>query len=127
MIYNRNTPMKKITRDNYRKDEYYPRVMNAVTALLQKDRVIRPMDVFVQTGLLERKNLECWRAGKVPYLEQVINCNLSKTSRILRLLAIHAENCKLKPSMTYYKHKSMKLRFSKSGDPNIGILHYNLR
>lgn len=33
-----------------------------------------------------------------------------------RAWAIHS---KLKPSITVYKHKGSKLRFSKTGDPNI--------
>jgi hypothetical protein len=36
----------------------------------------------------------------VAYLEHVINCNLSRLSRLLRILRFHAHDLNLKPSLT---------------------------
>jgi len=53
----------------------------------------------------------------------VVKCNLSKASRILRILRFHAHDLNLKPSMTVYKRKTaggkIPLRFSKSGEKNL--------
>jgi hypothetical protein len=38
---------------------------------------------------------------------------------ILRLLRFHAHDLKLKPSITDYRHRSHRLRFSRSGEPKI--------
>ena len=73
--------------------------------------------------LLDRRDAENWRAGRIAYLERVIKCNLAKASRILRILHFHAHDLKLKPSMTVYRRKTASgkflLRFSKSGEKNI--------
>ena len=57
------------------------------------------------------------------YLERVITGNLSRVSRVLRILHLHAHDLNLKPSFTVYnrhgKGPRQQLRFSKTGDPNI--------
>lgn len=71
-------------------------------------------------GLLEQRDVDEWRKGRVPYLEKVIKCNLAKASRILRM---HAHDLNLKPSGTVYKRKikgrKIPLQFSKSGEKNL--------
>ena len=56
------------------------------------------------------------------YLERVINCNLPRLSRLLRILHFHAHDLNLQPSLTVYKRHGkgprQHLRFSKTGDPN---------
>jgi hypothetical protein len=42
--------------------------------------------------LLSPESAENWRRGRVPYLERVVRCNLSKASRILRILRMHARD-----------------------------------
>ena len=115
--------MKKITLNNYRTDKYYPKIVKTVTVELRSRNFITPVAVFISMGLLERRDVENWRAGRIPYLEQAVQCNLSKASRILRILRFHAHDLNLKPSMTVYKRKTaggkMPLRFSKSGEKNI--------
>jgi len=71
--------MKKITVENYRSDKYYPRVVAAVSAILASSPFVAPIDVFVQMGLLRIQDLAEWRAGRLPYLEKAIKCNLSCT------------------------------------------------
>lgn len=113
--------MRRTTKDNYKKDPHYPRVVQAVTAILGRGDVVTPVDLFVEMGLLENKSVEDWRFGRVPALERVIKCNLDKASRILRILRYHAEASGLKASHTEYrkwgKGANTPLRFSKSGEP----------
>jgi len=111
--------MKKITIENYREDKYYHRLVSAVTTLLERDAVVRPIDVFVEMGLVDHANVKRWRAGQVPYLEKVLVCNFEKAARILRILRIHAHDLHLKPSRTHYKTKGKELRFTKWSNPNL--------
>jgi hypothetical protein len=63
------------------------------------------------------------RVARIAYLERVIACNLSRVSRILRIVRLHAHDLDLKPSFTVYnrhgKGPKQRLRFSKTGDPNL--------
>ncbi len=115
--------MKKIALNNYTTDKYYPKIVKAVDAELQSRNFVTPIEVFISMALLERRDVDNWRAGRILYLEQVVGCNLSKASRILRILRFHAHDLNLKPSMTVYKRKTaggkVPLRFSKSGEKNI--------
>jgi hypothetical protein len=115
--------VKKVTLDNYKKDRYYPKVINAVDQLLSSEKYVTPIRVFQSMGLLEEKDIESWQKGQVPYLERVIGCNLHKASRILRILRFVAHNLNLKPSITVYKRKvrggKVLLRFTKSNDQNL--------
>ncbi|RPI20386.1 MAG: hypothetical protein EHM61_27130 [Acidobacteria bacterium] len=113
----------KVTRASYRRDTYYKRVVTAVNQILCDGSIVAPVEVFIRMDLLKREKLEDWRFGRVPYLERVINCNLSKTGRILKILALHAEDRGLKPSRTVYKKwgKGVKplLWFSKYRHPRL--------
>jgi len=111
--------MKEVTLKNYREDKYYTKLVCAVTALLGKSGVVRPIDVFREMGMLEQKNLVRWQNGQVAYLERVLDANLSKADRVLRLLRFHAHDLNLKPSVTVYKKGKIKLHFSKTGKPQI--------
>jgi hypothetical protein len=59
----------------------------------------------------------------VPYLERVVHCNLTRLSRLLRILRFHAYELKLVPSGTVYmrwgKGPKQRLRFTKSGHPKL--------
>jgi hypothetical protein len=44
------------------------------------------------TELLTREQLEDWRGGRVSHLERVINCNLTRPGRLLRILRFHAHD-----------------------------------
>lgn len=107
----------------YREDPLYPRVARAVTDLLQQGKVVAPVDVLTGMGLLTREQVEDWRRGRLPYLERVINCNLTRLSRVLRILRFHAHDLNLKPSWTAYmrwgKGPKQRLRFTKTGDARL--------
>jgi hypothetical protein len=115
--------MREITVDTYRDDPLYPRVTRAVEEILRHGKVVTPVDVLVRMQLLAPKDLDAWCRGRVPYLERVIYCNLTRLSRILRLLRFHAHDLRLVPSITVYmrwgKGPKQRLRFTKTGDPRV--------
>ena len=102
----------------YRNDPPYPRIINAVAAILEKGKVVTPVDVLVRMGLLTPEHLEGWRRGRIPYLEQVIDCNLTRLSRLLRILRLHVHDLNLVPSETVYVcygNRRQRLRFTNTG------------
>ena len=113
----------RVAVDNYREDPLYPKVVRVVDALLKKGKAVAPVDVLVGMGLLEPKRVEEWRFGRVSYLERVINGNLSRLSKLLKILRFHAHDLNLKTSLTVYmrwgKGPKQLLRFSKTGDPGM--------
>lgn len=81
-----------------------------------------PVDVLMDIGLLDKKELDDWRRGRTPYLEAVCKGNLHKLSAITREMKSYARSKGWKENITEYRQwgsKSRVLRFSKSGDPNI--------
>ena len=108
---------------DYRQDPLYARVASATDDLLRRSRVVVPVEVLIAMSLLTREHLGDWRRGKVPYLERVINCNLSRLALLLRILRFHAEEINLKPSFTAYmrwgRGPKSRLRFTKTGDPGL--------
>lgn len=116
--------MTKIMQKNYRKDKFYPKVSKAIHAILENENFVSPVEIFLKLEYLNKKDVENWRFGRIPYLEKVIKCNLSKANRILRILKFHAQDIDLKESHTVYKQwgkgKNRNiLRFSKSHDKNV--------
>ena len=107
----------------YRDDPLYPRIERAVAAILANGKVVAPVDVLVRMGLLAPDRLEQWRLGRIAYLEQVVDGNLTRLSRLLRILRFHAHELKLVPSMTVYvsqgTRRRLRLRFTKSGQAAI--------
>lgn len=115
--------MKKLSVNNFRSDPMFPRIERAVAEQLAEGNVVAPVDVLVGMGLLRTDHLEDWRRGRIAHLERVITCNLSRVSRILRIMRFHAHDLDLKPSFTVYnrhgKGPRQRLRFSKTGDANL--------
>lgn len=115
--------MRAVTVGTFRDDPLFPKVSRAVEIILEKDKVVRPIDVLFIMQLLSHADLEEWRCGRVPYLERVINCNLTRLSRLLRILQFHVHDLNLVPSATaYIRHGSgpkRQLRFTKTGDAKL--------
>jgi hypothetical protein len=111
--------MKTITGGNFREDKYYPRVVRAVAKILSRSNVVAPVDVLMEMGNLTKQNVEAWRYGKVPYLEYVIDGNLSKATRILRIIGIHVHDLNMVPHRGVYRQlgrsRNRVLQFTKSG------------
>lgn len=116
----RTTTARPPTVASYRDDPLFPRICRVVDALLRRGKVVASVDVLVGMGLLAPEHLEDWRFGRVPYLERVINCNLPRLSRTMRVLRFHAHDLNLKPSWTAYmrwgKGPKQRLNFTKTGD-----------
>ena len=115
--------MRKPTVTTYRLDPLYARIAHATEDILRRGNLVTPVDVLVGMGLLTQQRLEEWRRGRVPYLERVINCNLSRLGRLLRILRFHAHDLNLKPSFTAYMRlgsgPKQQLRFTKTGEPRL--------
>jgi hypothetical protein len=113
--------MRKVSLATYRNDPHYPRIVRAVNEILADGNVVAPVDVLIRMELLQPRHLEDWRRGRVPCLERVIQCNLARLSRILRILRFHAHDCNLIPSPTVYnrwgKGPKQRLWFTKSREP----------
>ena len=111
--------MIKLSVNNYREDKFYPKVVDAVEKGLKRKKYITPIAVFISMELLDKSDLDKWRNGSIPYLEKVIKCNLSKASRILRLIGFHCHDLNMKASSTIYKGKHGFLRFTKTGEKKL--------
>lgn len=111
------------TLATYRHAPLYPRIARAMAALLAKGKVVAPVDVLIGMGLLTPQRLYDWRRGRVLYLEKVIDCNLTRLSRLLRILRFHAHDLNQVPSVTVYtrwgKGPKQRLRFTKTGNPRV--------
>jgi hypothetical protein len=92
--------LKKITLADYRKDRYYARIVRATEDLLRERGFVAPIELLIRMELLSPESVEDWRRGRIPFLQRVIRCNLSKASRIVRILRIHAHDLDLKGSLT---------------------------
>lgn len=107
----------------FRDDRLFPRIERAVASILAKGKVVAPVDVLVAMDLLVPNRLDDWRRGRVPYLEQVIGCNLTRLSWLLRILRFHAHDLNLVPAPAVYlrhgKGPKQALRFTKTGDPKL--------
>ena len=109
--------MRSVTVSTYRDDPLYPRIVRATNDILQRGKVVAPVDLLVGMKLLTTARLDDWRRGRIDYLERVIEGNLSRLSRLLRILRFHAHDLNLKPSVTAYRGSSKQpLRFTKTGD-----------
>jgi len=113
----------KVSVESYRNDPFYPRIVRAVAGIIARGKVVAPVDVLIGMSILDPKHLEDWRFGRVPYLEKVIDSNLTRLSRLLRILRFHAHDLKLVPSITVYKRwgkgPKQRLRFTKTGDAKL--------
>lgn len=111
--------MKEITVNNYKNDKYYKPLAKAVLKILiKKDQFAAP-EVFVEMSVLKQENYEKWLRGQVSYLEKVIECNLSKANRILRILGFHAHDLNLGTKIQSYKRGKNVLRCSKTNDAGV--------
>ena len=115
--------MQAVTVATFRDDPLFPKISRVVAITLEKDKVVRPIDMLIGMQLLSRNDLEEWRHGRVPYLEKVIDCNLTRLSRLLRILQFHAHDLNLVPSDAAYvrpdRGQERDLRFTRTGDAKL--------
>lgn len=109
--------------DNFRDDPLFPRIERAVAKILAQGKVVAPVDVLIAMDILTPQKLEDWRRGRVPFLERCILGNLSRFSRLLRILRMHAHDLNLVPQVVEYRRTGagpkQRLRFTKTGDPRL--------
>ena len=108
--------------------ELIAKVNSSMYHQIQERGYAAPVDVLMDVGVLTKQKYEDWRFGKVPFLEASCTMNLNKLSLIMKTVRQYASKNKLSPSPTVYKQWGLKtkghrpvvrLRFSKSGNPDI--------
>lgn len=92
----------------------------AAGVVLERNGFISYPELFKEMRILSDSDFLKWRKGEIPFLEKVLNCNLSKLTRISKIVRKIARERNLKRSYTFYKTWGKKgcespLRFSKSG------------
>jgi alkanesulfonate monooxygenase SsuD/methylene tetrahydromethanopterin reductase-like flavin-dependent oxidoreductase (luciferase family) len=95
------------------------RVVQAAEAALAHHGHVSPIDILVGAGCLTSRDVDEWRRGRVDYLERVVDANLRRISLMMKQFRQWARARGLNPSETQYRHKSLRLRFNKYGDPEI--------
>lgn len=91
------------------------RVRRAVASVMQKNGRLTYPELFIEMDILTEKNYLDWRKGRVPYLERVIICNLTKLARIMTAVRRLA----LELGLDRVVGGKQKCRFSKSGNPHL--------
>ena len=66
------------------------RAVSAAYHAVKDHGYVSAVDVFKGMGILSNENLEAWRLGRVPYLERVVQSNLSKISKVMKAVRIWA-------------------------------------
>jgi hypothetical protein len=102
-----------------KKINFSQRIITVAGNVVSKKGYVSVIDLFLSIGWLTPDKLADWKMGKTSYLEQIITANLSKISKAMKEFQSWAAHSKLKARNTVYKHKSSKLRFSKTGELNI--------
>jgi len=99
------------------------RAIQAAETALYRQQYVSPIDVFVGMGLLQPIHVQEWRKGTIPYLEKVIQGNLSTISFTMQCFRKWPRAKNLKPSKTVYlvrtKGPKKEAQFSASDDPSI--------
>ena len=94
-------------------------VAKAAGEAVSRQGYVSAIDVLIGIGWLSKEKLDAWRLGQVPYLERVVNANLSKISSAMKAFRGWANHSGLELRPATYKRRSYCLRFSKSGAPSI--------
>ena len=96
------------------------RVIQAAESALFHQHYVSCLDILIGLNWLQLSHVQDWRKGKIPYLEKVIQVNLSKISYAMKCFRSWTHAKELKPSETAYLRRTKgprtELQFSKSGD-----------
>jgi hypothetical protein len=95
------------------------RVIKAAEVALAARKFVSSIDVLVGMGWLDSQAVQRWRLGQVDYLERVVQANLARISKAMKVFRSWATERALIPRETHYKRRSQTLRFSKSGHPSL--------
>lgn len=112
---------------SFRDDPMFPMIERAVFAILAGGTVVTPVEVMVRVARLSREDLDAWRQGRVPILEAVVQYNLIRLSRFLRILSFlwHDLNLSGTPGGPPRRAtgRALPLRFTKTGNPRIEAIY----
>jgi hypothetical protein len=98
------------------------RVARAAEDALAEHKFVSPIDVLCGLGWLHPSNVERWRRGRPPRLEDVVFVEPSKIASAIRLLQDWASARGLEPTERPYPARSRtqrELRFSTANDPEL--------
>ena len=101
------------------KTKFSQHVVSVAGGVVSMKGSVSVIELMLGIGWLTQDKLTDWEQGKVPYLEQVIVASLGKISTVMKEFKAWAIHSKLEARFTEYKHKNCRLRFSKTGEPNI--------
>ena len=59
------------------------RVESAINAVMHRNQNLTYPELFIELGILSEKDFSAWKAGQVPFLEKVVQSNLTKLARIM--------------------------------------------
>jgi hypothetical protein len=62
--------MRPLTLATFHSDPLFPRISRVVATILEKDRVVRPIDVLIEMQLLRRDHWRHGAAGAFPTLRK---------------------------------------------------------
>ena len=95
------------------------RIVSAANAALVNHKYVSPIDVFTGLGWLSQGQVQDWHNGRIQYLENAIQANLSKITEAMKIFQSWAKKQGLNPSQTAYLVRTAgpkrEIRFSKSG------------
>ena len=106
--------MKKITLENYKKDKYYEKVVNAFDNILETSNYISAILIFTSIKLPKKEDVEDWRKGRISYLEKVINCNPARVKLVVAFLEIFFKPPYL---MNYFVHLDSNILPQSNSNP----------
>jgi hypothetical protein len=97
------------------------RVVEAASRALGAKGWVAAVDVLVGIGWLSPGDLEAWRGGQVPYLEQTLNVGLGEINSAMRAFHAWSEAQGLRPDPVPYVVPNTRrlLQFTKSADPSL--------
>lgn len=61
------------------------RVIKALDFLIEQKKYVSLIDVFLKVGLLQVSQINLWKRCKIPYLEQVIDCDKEIIVKIIKV------------------------------------------
>lgn len=103
------------------------RVVQAAETVFDRQQYVSVIDVFVGMGWLQPVHVQEWRKGKIPYLEEVIQCNPDKIGFAMECFRKWAGEKNLRPSETVClvrtKGPKKEAVFSKSGNLAIEVAY----
>lgn len=91
------------------------RVRSAAGAVMRRNSCLTYPELFIAMGILSPKHYADWKSGRVPFLERVVQSNLTKLARIITAVRRLARELNLQRRIG----PRPKQRYSKTGVPSL--------